>query len=457
MQKDDFQKKLLAGVIQDYTLYHKARRLGFSKDDFGHELLKSVWDCVAAAGDVGSYDVKTLKNYVLAGEGSVSDKTKIVTYIDVLASESLVGFDVSVDVLATAKAKNTIKDSIIKFIDAEEKGLDWSSSLDKMVRAINLTKTSKIAALPDSYFSRISIRNEQREAAYIGNADTSFKCVEELAPLQVYFKPFIAPETITTIEGKTNSGKSVLLINFLRCAIHPKNKLNCLYLYSENRAIEAEGRLDSLLLGVPYSEIKERKLTPKEVQHIYDMPKNGWGELFTQRLPYGHSNIDTIKRYLDELEEKGIKIHAIFLDSPDHMVSTKKTETWWLGKKAVYEEIKECAEAYSVSFFVTRQTKGETSSKELDAYSGSGGQSIPQLIDNQIIIDYDAKQEMLSGQRKLVLTKCRDGVLDFRRILFRIRDNLLFVPETSPGLQIMSEENAKVYKMAKPRTVKADF
>ena len=177
----------------------------------------------------------------------------------------------------------------------------------------------------------------------------------------------------------------------------------------------------------------------------------GYGQLVVERLPYGRSNADCIKYHLDRLESKGVKINAIFVDSPDHMEPIKRQDTWWLNKIAVYEDLKMLAEQYQVSIFTTRQQKGK---EDVSSYSGAGGEGIPRLLDNIIAMDYDASKDMLTTQRKIVVTKARDGVIDFRPVPFRITDSLKFVPEVEIGAEeIIAQDKAAILGMAKPKVI----
>lgn len=442
-----FETKILAAAVQNYTHYQRLKRIGFGEQDFTTEHNRQIWKAINGAGEVGDYTVDILTTFIDTKIEDPQERVTMIRTLKALAVEDLKGYDLSVEALQDSKSFNDAYRALQKRLTKFTQASDWRKTLNSLSRELTLAASNKLDAVPTDFYGNVRARNAQRKNAYV-NFHKGLKCIDEFACLATYFDPFFAPETITTIEGKTNSGKSVLLTNIMKMALKPQNGLNCLYLYSENRAIEAEGRLDAILLDVPYKEsVKKRELTDAEIEQIENMPNNGWGFMFSKRLPYGHSTVEDIKRYLAEYEEKNINIDVVFLDSPDHMKASGKSDTWWLGKLAVYEEIKACAEQFKVSFFCTRQTKGSTSSKEIDAYSGKGGEGIPAIVDNQIIIDYDPKENMLSGIRKLVIVKCRDGVLDYKRHVYRIKESLVWVPEVSAGIIALENSDNKDHNL----------
>lgn len=422
-----FESKILAGAIQKSTIFQRLKRAKYNTDDFNNDVYKSLWNLLVEVGNVGDFDSELLLRYL--AEKPMLDEQKLVlkTNIEILKEEDLTGVDLSIEVISKEKTKRDSIKASSEFLKKIKAGQDINHSVKTLKQNIDHAISREIIATPNDYYSQIELRDQQRNFNYGQGSVKSLKMIHHFGCFAKYFDNGLLPETITTLEAETNAGKSVLLINFLKMALDPLNKLNCLYLYSENRELEAEGRLDALLLKKPYRDsIKKTPLNPEDKFFMKNMVKQGYGQLRTCRLPYGVANVEYIRYLLNDFEEQGLKIHAIFIDSPDHLQPKQYQQTYWLNKSAVYEELKALVEEYGVLAVTTRQKNAGT---EIGAYAGAGGQGIARIVDNIIQMEYESR-DMITSQRNIIVAKARDGVIDYIKHVFTITDWLEFTKLT---------------------------
>lgn len=427
-----YYRDIIAAALQDKSVYKRLKRSGFRSRHFKKdEVAQFIYKKITSTFDY-EINVELLKEMIQEDSSlSEEDSFLYVQEIERMEKQDISSVDASISYLDKKRKDIELQEVLLRVSEERLRDRDVNDVLNTLERSILKINSSLDFPELNDYFKTVNARDAQRIAMAVSNS-SGIKITNLLQPFAPYFPRGIANETITAIEGPTNAGKSVALANFLHMALHPENGLNCLYVFSENREIEALSRLDSIFLNKKYDEIYKGKLNSKEKLVFKEAKDKGYGRLIAVRAPFENFDSELIKKILDECYDDGINIQAIFVDSPDHMQPSLRHNVWYLNKYQVWADLKALAEGHQVPIMGTRPATARSTDKDKkDSTMGAGGYQISLLLDNIIALNFNPGEDMTTGIRKFQVTKVRDGVFNNDLLYFRLLDSLRLVPENT--------------------------
>ncbi len=425
------ERQMVAAILQYPELRQRLNKAKISPEDLTDTPAKIILKAINQAAEYGEVVPDTVKKILFDSEMKQSDKTLYATIVDDFVAQELDHTEFSFSYFAKHKEEADLNKALLKAAEARHRGEDISK-----IKADLLSKLSQISNSDieiKQYHDTLSKRERERHEIMSGEGMMKFP--HELRHLQPYFKFGLAKETMTCIQGSTNAGKSVFLANLVWIATLPENKLNVLYVFSENREVEALSRLDAVVLGKPYEDLYKWYLNDEERTHIKTRHMNDHGRIFYLQPEFENFGADTIEQAIEQAAEQGFPIDILFVDSPDHMKPGKTYGQWFVDKPQVWKDLKALMHKYKIAVVGTwplreeysGQTKEGKEPPALTANSGAGGQDVARAMDNIIAFAYDERSDDLMNHRLFVVTKCRDGKRDFQKIRYRIMDNLRFI------------------------------
>ena len=275
-----------------------------------------------------------------------------------------------------------------------------------------------------------------------------------LSPFKKYFTRGFQPEEVIAIGGPTYAGKSILLTNFIRLAAHPKNGMNVLYVFAENRYVQAASRLDSIILNENYQVLYENALENRTGGKFFRKAKEkGWGQIIMAKVQPKKFTADTIDSMIEEIEmDLGIKIHVLAIDSPDHQEARDRQDAWHQGKGQVYYENKQLTMERGLINISTLPMKASSVKKEsVQNEDAAGSYDISRVCDDMIMFNKSDTDQMLN-RATIQVTKNRDGVTDSKKNYFHFDPSLRLIPwDEAFDSKISPEEDPDqiVYKIKK--------
>jgi archaellum biogenesis ATPase FlaH len=417
---------LLAGCVQDSAILDKVKRTGITPQYFEDQDQKALFTKTLEVSAIGLVNQDTLLAAIQ--EDRKLDQPRLKKIVQDLYEYPVDNSHFSLQVILKRKReldlRNALKDSASKLVLEGATFEDVSKDLTQKLHSL---QTSLQDIEINDYFSNMFSRDVERK--YISTSSRSLKFTHDLHHLSFYFPRGLAKQTGTVIEGPTGGGKSLFLANLAYVATSAPNLLNVLYVFSENRAIEALSRLDAIFTDTIYDRLYEKDgFNLKLIAEI--KPGSKFGELKTLRAPIDNFNATTIENALDMLFEEGITIDVVLIDSPDHMMPLKDHKVWHQNKAQVWADLKALYEKWDVALIGTRpQNEGQDKKDSLTIQSGAGGQGISRLLDNSIAFTYDSSGEALADHRIFTVTKARDSRIDWRRLRYKMLPSLRFIHE----------------------------
>lgn len=429
----NFERKLCALLLQDPATYlPRVKRTKIDKEDLEDQPSKVIFEAIMEASSLGEVTQDSVSKMLTSGGLTNSEANLHVEIVEQLCAADVQEVEFTFSFLAKHKEDALLR----RYLKAAATDLKTGAEATKVKQQL-LDRLSKIkiedVALKEyeqSFLNRERQRHEKR--AGVG----MLKLSEQFRHLRRYFPYGFAPGTINIIMGATNAGKSVLLANFVEMASNKESALNVLYVFSENQEIEALSRLDAVVLDKPYKKLYEEYMSKEEVKRVMKRTEDGAGKIFYCKPEFENFTVNTIEQALDAALDRGVKIDAIFIDSPDHMRPLNPSGTYFIDKPQVWKDLKATAEKYEVQVFGTWPLREEFSGQsrngkeppELSANSGAGGQDVARVADNIIAFAYEAADELMK-HRIFVVTKARDGVKDFVKLRYMVQDTLRFIHE----------------------------
>lgn len=425
-------RQICAALIQYPDLIARLKRAKIEPNDIEDGPSRHILKAILQASELGEVTPATV-DMLISDDDSLKaqDKTLYRKVVADISEAPVDNTEFSFQYFAKCKAEAEFRRAMERAANGLHQREDIALVKNKLLEALSKTDTSTLEV--GRYEQSLSVR--ERERNEIKKGDGMMKFTEELRHLSVYFPFGLLRETMTCIQGSTNAGKSIFLANLIWHATKPDNKLNVLYVFSENRAVEALSRLDAVVLGKPYKDLYESFLTREERSLIVDRDKNGYGKIFYCKPEFENFSISTIEEAIELAAEQGSVIDIIAIDSPDHMIPTRRTNQYFQDKPQVWKDLKALMHRLKIAIVGTwplREEysgygKGDKEPPALTANSGAGGQDVARPMDNIIGFSYDERADDLMAHRNFVVTKCRDGKKDFAKLRYRILDNLRFI------------------------------
>ena len=263
---------------------------------------------------------------------------------------------------------------------------------------------------------------------------------EHLPFLKKFFPYGLEEETLTAVSAVTNVGKSTVVKNLCYEAIMPHNKLNVLYLSVEDRKIETQDKMDAICLDIPYSIVKERHRDQKSADQVfksaekfYKECENGWGQVYVAKTNVGRFTANDIATILDDLENKGVKITVLVVDSPDLMKPINPRRESWENKAEVYVDLKFLQDERGHLTVTTLPLKGSAGGKEnVYAEDVAGAYAISRLLDNLVVLGRK-EEDFATGVRRITAPKLRGAEVSNHMIQVMINSKLRVEPFNLPA------------------------
>ena len=242
------------------------------------------------------------------------------------------------------------------------------------------------------------------------------------------------------ISGATGRGKSIAAVNVAFASA--VQGFNTVYFTTEMLAEQVATRFDSRVTGVRYDKFKffdfsepeynailkkiaRRKRQLKNKLHIFD-------------AKIGKCNLEYVEEKVLELqEEKGIKIHCIVIDSPDHFKSDRRYDTKRHEYADIFWNLKAMSRGeglieHKLAVWATTQTPQEYERKIAGIRGVSESHDKARIADILLTLNQTENQEQ---EKKMVinLAKFRDG-----------ESKVMFLVNTK--FEIMKFEEVEYYK-----------
>lgn len=306
--------------------------------------------------------------------------------------------DVIIDRLSKAEKGRQLLDAIEQSADMIEKGrIDEAGHHIKtaMAKMAEHRGSPPVVELTD-YRHRLDVIMDKKAhpEKYLG-IKTGFKKFDDQTG-------GLFPGELTLVSGITGLGKSTVLKQ-IETGIAKCNKdKNVLHICNEEHLLQVETKFDAQVTGIPYKAFKLATITDEEIEKWkkvmeVDLKQPGLGRVFIKEVA-AFTDVTVIEEVINELENKGIKIHVVIID---HLPHVKPIEEAWgeydeQGKAAA--DCKELARAYHIAVVTAtqaatvveeKQTKGRRAGK-MDVY---GSKEQVHVSNTSIAITLTGKDE----------------------------------------------------------------
>lgn len=228
--------------------------------------------------------------------------------------------------------------------------------------------------------------------------------------------------------GATNSGKSILLGN-LAANVAGQGKTIVVITLEMPETVYSK-RISSKLTGIPLGELKRETELLKQQIEAYKA-KNPNARIIMKEFPPNSINANTIKAYLKKLvQQKKLKIDAVFLDYLTLMMATNPTGNTYVDGKTIAEQVR--ALSYPLHFgcpFISACQANRSAYDEANPGIQTTGESIgiPQTADFQASI-WSSDEDKELGIIHVGVQKSRFGA-NYGKYTFRIDYDTLSMTE----------------------------
>jgi len=424
----DYDKLLLSACMKDIRTFRKVNRVGFHKYFFDTEVSRYIYNTIDKLSRYDYYDLEAIKTCIIE-DRSVEEGVKR-SYLE--QAEDLFRVDTSNINLAVDILKEKLYDKEMRALvnRAARQILNKESPeevYEEMISLRDRVKSSEVNFESYKYYDGWGSRREERLET-VEDESRSLKCVGNLSPFGKYFTRGIFKEEITAIGGPTYAGKSILLSNFINIAMHPENGLNVLYVFAENRAIQALSRIDAIVLDRDYDALFLTSNDPRGDKFFSTAREEGWGDMRAYKVVPGSFTADDIQLMIDECKDEGFFPDVLAIDSPDHQRSIKPLKDSWQVKGQVYWDIKALVTRENLIALTSLPMKpSSVKSSSVSAEDVAGSYDISRIVDNLILFNVNQDDAML-GRITLQIPKNREGKTDKKNIEFRVKNSLKVVP-----------------------------
>jgi len=313
-----------------------------------------------------------------------------------------------------------IADEIYQWAEKQRFGqlLEQASELGsegKLSESKELIKSSFLFDISDSdfevfsHFEEWKKRQKERKLERLSKKTT--RLITDLGDLDDYMKIKTGIPIMALMMGTSGVGKSISSINIGAAAIN--SGFRVAHFVYENTAKQTLDRYDSRFLKYPYFNVKDF-IWSKRLLALANKTMRKYRRLKSYYLKVIHAPIDTVSVTDVEALLRDFKIKEdwepdfIVYDSPDHMLPSKKRESYRLEVKKTYTDIKRQTEIRSIPIFCTTHAKADAKGKKVRQESFSESYDKPRLSD--IVLTISQTQEQLDDkQAEIWLDKNRDG------------------------------------------------
>jgi KaiC/GvpD/RAD55 family RecA-like ATPase len=424
------EKKLLTGCLQDESVLLKAKRAKLEPKHLEEGVYRYLYAAMLEISKVDTPAPEVVKQYIQLDDKKDSDDKKALNeLVDSLSSSSTVGAGFSLEKLKDVRAEQEAFRLLSDMSNSLLQGEDLDQVLPELQRRSREINAQESDYELFDYSEDWSTRQMERQELGTTSAITMSMALN-MSPFKKYFPRGIQPEELTAVAGPTYAGKSVLLTNLIRVAAHPENGMNVLYVFAENRKVQAASRLDAIVLDREYDTLYENNLKDPEGDSFFKTAqKEGWGKIILGKVTPRQFTADTIRQMIEEIkEDRGIDIDVVAIDSPDHQVPVDAGDQWWQNKGLVYWDNKALAEELELIMLCTLPMKassvGNGSVKSEDV---GGSYDIARICDNLIMFNVDPEDRLLN-RGKIQVTKTRDNSTDNKIIYFYFEKNHRLLP-----------------------------
>jgi len=230
--------------------------------------------------------------------------------------------DALVDGLERAEQANKISGILEEVVDSLDKG-NVGEALTTLKRKSVMLGTrhedKPVSRLTDHEDRKDLIRDKQANPGKYKGVSTGFKLFDSRTG-------GLFPAELTLLSAITGVGKSTLMKQWELGAI--LGGKNCLHVTNEENELQVKTKFDALVSLIPYLDFKLATITDeafeawdKRILNLRDETR--YGQIFVKEIQQ-FSNVAEIERTIIELQQKGIRIDAIFLDYLDHVMPIQK-------------------------------------------------------------------------------------------------------------------------------------
>lgn len=232
----------------------------------------------------------------------------------------------------------------------------------------------------------------------------------ELGPFDQFMKIMKNQSSLITLMGTSGVGKSIFSINY---GIYGLNSnCNVAHFVFENTAWQTLTRYDTRLIKFPYNMVRDFNWKKKDLVRANALMRK-LKRKRNKQLKVIHAPMDTvsivdIEGILRDIEiTEGWVPEFIVYDSLDHVLSTKKHESYRLDVKGVFTDTKRQSELRNIPILSTTHAKASAKGTRLRQESFSESYDKSRLSDGVITISQTQEQE---DDRQAIITvdKWRD-------------------------------------------------
>jgi len=429
----DLQSQVVIGLLKDPDLISRLKRAKITPDDFRDDFVKTVVRLALHLDRTGSEINETTLQDLISKDDGIPPFKKVGFSQRLLdaADKPVEAAAYTLQAIAEYKASEEFLGLLSYMSEQYHEGKsieELSLMMRERARSIVADQATYEVGEYNTLVSFEAREEERLQSSSDHSSNLRFNPEGRMAYMAKYFPQGIARQTITGVGGHTGVGKSIFLSNIGLEAIDPYNGQNVLYVFAENRPIEALTRLDAIVTGATQDELFiPGQSGPKEV--FANMDREGWGRLFWSKVRIKEFTALTIEQMLSDFKDQGITIDVLVVDSPDHMKPVAGSNMdFHLYKGAVYLDIKDLMDRYNLTVFTSMPLKVSALKKSsLDAEDVAGSAEIPRLLDYLLSFMSDG-EDLLLGRRRVQFAKSRGmGGLKGQVIELGLLDNLRFV------------------------------
>jgi KaiC/GvpD/RAD55 family RecA-like ATPase len=460
-----FEKILVAACLKEPETLRRAQRSKLKTNHLEDKVASYLYGAALEISKDSPVSKEILFEYIRL-DRKLDDKQKSFY---AKSAEDFFSIDTSGSNFTLKKISEKVKEKELAYtlrdsIDRVLQGNAVDGVLDELHQKVSALKAVEEAYEIYDYWEDWKERKAERLQVE-SNLHKGLKIGLNLHPFDRYFKRGFQPQEITAIGGPTYAGKSVMLSNFIHLAIHPFNGLNVLYIFAENKKVQAASRLDAIVLDRDYDNLFVNALKDPRGDDLFrDAAKSGYGGMKIAKVIPNEFDAMTIKSMIEDCRAEGFFPDVVAIDSPDHQVPVQKTNSSWQAKAAVYWENKALATKEEIIMLCTLPMKASSKkSEKAEAEDTAGSYDIARIADNLIFFNMKPEDRIL-GRASLQVVKNRDGAIDDRVIHFKFTNSLRLTPweDAMAGMEDESlsesgEDPARTYKLSSPDTFDDKF
>lgn len=453
----DQEKKLVSACLQDQGILKKAHRSNIGPDDVDNDvfryLLESSLDLFALGDNVTK---ESLEEYINKDDIPSDSKKEALHFADKLYDQDVDGAHFTVQQLNKKKQKKEVVEASYDLVEGLEQGRDVSDLLKEHSERISYLEEADYTEyqLWNYFEDNIRRKRERHEIDQGGDKTLSFDL--HLSPFEDYFKRGWQVQEISAVAGPTYAGKSTLASNIIYLGVHPTNGLDGLYVFAENRKVQAGSRLDSIFLDREYDELFRDPLNDNYGDKFHEEAvEDGYGNLNYGKVIPNKFDVNTIRSLIRDTREgvtqgsgtDGFDPDFLVIDSPDHQRPSNEHDQYFANKGQVYWDIKQLAEEEDLIVITTLPMKPSSRQKDsVSAEDTAGSYDIARIVDNMISFNVD-KEDRLVNRAKLEVVKNRDGDIDAEQVHLKFQPSMRMVPENMDQATIADKDEARTFEV----------